>query len=90
MEPITHGWTTIPRLAQAAIRARARCLRIHTARGQGLVEYALVLVLVAVVVIGSLTMLGQRTSQVFGQVNCTLGGGPTHQDHGNGNSNRCS
>jgi pilus assembly protein Flp/PilA len=82
-----------PRLAGwriGRIAARAHCLRTHTACGQGLVEYALVLVLVAVVVIGSLTTLGRRTSQVFGQVNCTLGGGPSHQDQGNGNSNRCN
>jgi pilus assembly protein Flp/PilA len=58
-------------------------------QGQGLVEYALILVLVALVVIGILTTLGGRTSQVFDQVNCTLGGGEYRQDNGNGNSNRC-
>jgi pilus assembly protein Flp/PilA len=67
-------------------------VRLHrqVARGQGLVEYALILVLVAIVVIGTLTMLGKQTSQVFDQINCSLAGGPTHVDHGNGNSNRCS
>jgi pilus assembly protein Flp/PilA len=59
------------------------------AQGQGLVEYALILVLVALVVIGILTTLGNRTSQVFDQVNCALGGGEYHQDNGNGNSNKC-
>jgi pilus assembly protein Flp/PilA len=85
MRTTHHLQATVLRLARAAIRGRA-----HTARGQGLVEYALVLVLVAIVVIGSLTMVGRRTSEVFDQVNCTLDGGPTHQDHGNGNSNRCN
>lgn len=58
--------------------------------GQGLVEYALILVLIAVVTIGTLTLIGNQVSQVFSQVNCTLGGDPglTHQDHGNGHSNR--
>ena len=33
--------------------------------GQGLVEYALILVLIAIVVIGILTLLGGKVSQVF-------------------------
>ena len=37
--------------------------------GQGLVEYALILVLIAIVVIGILTLLGNRVSQVFSQIN---------------------
>jgi pilus assembly protein Flp/PilA len=57
--------------------------------GQGLVEYALILVLIAIVVIGALSLVGTRTSQVFEDIRCTLSGGPTHQDNGNGNSNRC-
>ena len=36
--------------------------------GQGLVEYALILVLIAIVVIGILTLLGSRVSQVFSQI----------------------
>jgi pilus assembly protein Flp/PilA len=64
-------------------------MRLLAAQGQGLVEYAVLLVLVAVVVIGILTTMGGRTSQVFNQVNCTLGGGDSHQDNGNGNSNKC-
>jgi Flp pilus assembly protein, pilin Flp len=36
--------------------------------GQGLVEYALILVLIAIVVIGILTLLGGRVSQVFSQI----------------------
>jgi pilus assembly protein Flp/PilA len=42
--------------------------------GQGLVEYALILVLIAIVVIAILTVLGNRVSTVFSQVNSGLGG----------------
>jgi pilus assembly protein Flp/PilA len=40
--------------------------------GQGLVEYALILVLIAIVVIGVLTLLGKRVSQVFSNINSGL------------------
>ncbi len=49
--------------------------RLQMQKGQGLVEYALVLVLVAVVVIAILTMLGPRVGLIFFNVNCTLDGG---------------
>jgi pilus assembly protein Flp/PilA len=42
--------------------------RMHTQRsnaGQGLVEYALIIALVAVVVIGSLILLGPQISSIF-------------------------
>ncbi len=42
--------------------------------GQGLVEYALVLVLVAVVVIGILTILGPQIGNVFSRVTIGLDG----------------
>jgi pilus assembly protein Flp/PilA len=42
--------------------------------GQGLVEYALILVLIAIVVIGILTLLGNQVSTVFSNVNSGLGG----------------
>jgi pilus assembly protein Flp/PilA len=41
--------------------------------GQGLVEYALILVLVAVVVIAILQVLGPRIGGVFSQVNTYMG-----------------
>jgi len=44
-------------------------------KGQGLVEYALILVLVAVVVIGALTFLGPQVSDVYAKVSTALGGG---------------
>ncbi len=43
-------------------------------KGQGLVEYALILVLVAIVVIAALTLLGPTISQIFTDINGALGG----------------
>ncbi|MBO0681728.1 MAG: Flp family type IVb pilin [Candidatus Dormibacteraeota bacterium] len=43
-------------------------------RGQGMVEYALILVLVAVVVIVALTALGNQIKGVFNHVANSLGG----------------
>ena len=43
-------------------------------RGQGLVEYALILVLVAVVVIAVLTLLGPLVGQVFSDINAAMAG----------------
>lgn len=40
--------------------------------GQGLVEYALILVLVAVVVIAILTILGQQVGEVFSDITSGL------------------
>ncbi len=93
MNTISRSSAAILRMAQATIGwLMAACgqLRAKPARGQGLVEYALILVLVAIVVIGILSSVGARTSQVFDQANCTLSGGSYHVDQGNGNSNRCN
>ena len=43
-------------------------------RGQALVEYALILVLIAVVVIAVLTLLGTQVSTVFSSIASALGG----------------
>jgi len=40
--------------------------------GQGLVEYALILVLIAIVVIGVLTILGGKVSAIFAALNSAL------------------
>ena len=40
--------------------------------GQGLVEYALILVLIAIVVIGVLTILGGKVSAVFSAINSAV------------------
>jgi pilus assembly protein Flp/PilA len=41
-------------------------------KGQGLVEYALILVLVAIVVIAALTILGPRVGNIFSRINSSL------------------
>ena len=43
-------------------------------KGQGLVEYALILVLVAIVVIAALMILGPIFGNVFSKVNSSLSG----------------
>jgi pilus assembly protein Flp/PilA len=43
-------------------------------KGQGLVEYALILVLVAIVVIAALMILGPIIGNVFSKVNSSLSG----------------
>jgi pilus assembly protein Flp/PilA len=57
--------------------------------GQGLVEYALILMLIALVVIGSVSLFGNQVSSTFTEVNCRLDGGTYHEDSGMGHSNRC-
>ena len=46
--------------------------KLPAQKGQGLVEYALVLVLVAVVVIAILTLLGPQIGNVFSRIVCGL------------------
>lgn len=43
-------------------------------KGQGLVEYALILVLVAIVVIAALMLLGPLIGNVFSKINSSLSG----------------
>ncbi len=40
--------------------------------GQGLVEYGLIIALVAVVVIGALILLGPQISSIFGNIHSAL------------------
>ena len=42
-------------------------------KGQGLVEYALIIVLIAIVVIVALSLLGPTIGNVFTQISNTLG-----------------
>ena len=49
-------------------------LFLHREEGQGLVEYALVLVLVAIVVIAILTLLGPIIGNVFSRITNALSG----------------
>jgi pilus assembly protein Flp/PilA len=41
-------------------------------KGQGMVEYALILVLVAVVVIAALTIMGPMVGNIFSTINSSL------------------
>jgi pilus assembly protein Flp/PilA len=43
-------------------------------KGQGMVEYALIIVLIAIVVIVILTLLGTQISTVFSQITSALAG----------------
>ena len=42
--------------------------------GQGLVEYALIIVLVAIVAVAALQLLGTQVSGIFGDITTKLGG----------------
>jgi pilus assembly protein Flp/PilA len=42
-------------------------------KGQGMVEYALIIVLIAIVVIVVLTILGTQISRVFSMISSSLG-----------------
>jgi pilus assembly protein Flp/PilA len=42
-------------------------------KGQGLVEYALIIVLIAIVVIAALTLLGSQITGVFDRISGELG-----------------
>jgi len=46
---------------------------LHSERGQGMVEYALILVLIAVVVIVVLIVLGNQVANVFCNVSGAIG-----------------
>ena len=52
--------------ARAVLEALSR--RLREDRGQGMVEYALILVLIAVVVIVILSVVGQQVNNVFSNV----------------------
>ena len=49
---------------------------VSSPRGQGLVEYSLILVLVAIVVIASLMILGPVVGNTFSTINNSLGSLP--------------
>ncbi len=54
-----------------------KCQRIArmltSSKGQGLVEYALILVLIAVVAIIALTNIGQKTNTTFSKIDSAMG-----------------
>ncbi|WP_129128324.1 Flp family type IVb pilin [Geomonas oryzae] len=54
------------------VRLLAGFAALKGQKGQGLVEYALILVLIAVVVIAIMTSLGSKTNQVFSKVDNSM------------------
>lgn len=62
-------WTLMPYVVKA-MDFVTRPLRRE--EGQGLVEYALILVLVALVIIAALVLLGGRLGNIFGTINTQL------------------
>jgi pilus assembly protein Flp/PilA len=62
-------WTVMPYLWRAAEWVKNPFKREE---GQGLVEYALILVLVALVIIAALVLLGGKLGQVFGSINAGI------------------
>lgn len=63
-----------PTTLLSAFFAREPAPPRHKARGQGLVEYGLALVLIALVVIGALTVLGGSVGETFFKISCGVDG----------------
>lgn len=78
---------TIPLRLSAGLRKVFRLgkvLRASIAWGQGLVEYGLVLMLIAIVVVGAVTVFGSKTSALYSKVDCTLSQAQSHSHTGCG------
>ena len=61
------------RPASGLLRTLFYRVAVHGERGQGMVEYALVVMFVTIVVVGSLTIVGQQLSNIFSNVTLSLG-----------------
>ncbi|MGA3184227.1 MAG: Flp family type IVb pilin [Candidatus Dormibacteria bacterium] len=72
-EIVTRITSTYLSLREAARRPMDRGLS-RREEGQGMVEYALILTLVAVVVLLILTTVGKQVKDVFSNVNSSLSG----------------
>jgi pilus assembly protein Flp/PilA len=69
----TCRWNTIPSRGGSIQMLNWVLVRMfNRARGQGMLEYALIIALVAVVVIASLVLLGPQIANIFKQVNNNL------------------
>jgi pilus assembly protein Flp/PilA len=66
-----HSWDVQGRLASTPAQGIAMSLPANE-DGQGLVEYALILVLVAIVAIAILALLGPQIGNVFSQITWVL------------------
>ena len=54
------------------IQMRNRLEQLKSKKGQTLVEYGLILALVAIVVIAILTLMGTQLQSIFGKITATL------------------
>jgi pilus assembly protein Flp/PilA len=53
----------------------ARLTMLRREEGQGLVEYALIIALVAIVVIAALVLIGGNITNAFNSIGSSIGGG---------------
>ncbi len=70
------------------MRARVGAARRQAA--QGLVEYGIILLLIAIVVVGLVTDTGRRVSSTYGEINCTLARENGERPTNNGVNRECS
>ena len=66
--------SVLDNLLQKSLKEVKQMLFLTREDGQGLVEYALILVLVAIVVIAILALLGPQIGNVFSRITNALGG----------------
>jgi len=66
---LSHFWVALPANSWKGV---IRVLELRNEKGQGLVEYALILVLVAMVVIAVLLLLGPVIGNAFSGIEASL------------------
>lgn len=62
-----------PAHSRTSSSPRAPWLRAARARGQGLVEYSMLLLLIMVVVVAGVTLLGRDTGSRYSRIDCSVG-----------------
>lgn len=73
MKSLTSLWIKQQEIRDG-IKERVRGA-LNNENGQGMVEYGLILALVAIVVIGALALLGDNLNLKFGEINAEIGPG---------------
>jgi pilus assembly protein Flp/PilA len=69
VDPCTVALANVFTLDRVPRGRRGRSMGMGQSRGQGMLEYALIIALVAVVVIAALVLLGPQIAGIFNQVN---------------------
>jgi pilus assembly protein Flp/PilA len=72
IDPITVGLAESFTLDRVQRGREVHYMGMRTSRGQGMLEYALIIALVAVVVIAALVLLGPQIANIFNNVNNNL------------------